>query len=121
MRRRNDRAEKGGRAPRVAALGLVFVGLFSPAMQGAESDAYTLHIASQPLETALQDFARQTGLEIIVFSSLTEGQRAPTLDGRYTVDEALRTLLAGSMLAFHRVNAKTIEIRLRRRPTDRTG
>jgi Secretin and TonB N terminus short domain len=114
-------AEKRNRAPLVAALGLVCVGLFSPAMRGAEPDAYTLHIASQPLENALQDFARQTGLEIIVFSSLTDGQRAPALDGRYTVEEALRALLAGSMLAYHRVNAKTIEIRLLRRPTDRTG
>jgi hypothetical protein len=80
-------------------------------MRSAEPEAYTLHIASQPLESALQEFARQTGVEILVFSYLTDGQRAPGLDGRYTVDEALRALLVGSMLTFHRVNAKTLEIR----------
>lgn len=99
------------RARLIVALGLVWASLFSPAMRGAESDAYTLHISSQPLENALQEFARQTGLEIIVLSNLIEGQRAPALDGHYTVDEALLALLAHSMLTFRRVNAKTIQIR----------
>jgi hypothetical protein len=101
----------GFRARLVAALGLVFAGLYAPATRSAEPEAYTLHIASQPLESALQEFARQTGVEILVFSYLTDGQRAPALDGRYTVDEALQALLADSMLTFHRVNAKTLEIR----------
>jgi len=100
------------RARLVAALGLVFAGLHAPVMRSAEPEAYTLHIASQPLESALQEFARQTGVEILVFSYLTDGQRAPALDGRYTVDEALKALLADSMLTFHRVNAKTLEIRV---------
>jgi iron complex outermembrane recepter protein len=100
------------------ALALVCAGLSWRAMRATEPDAYTLHIASQPLEDALQEFARQTGFEIIVFSSLTDGQRAPALDGRYTVDEALKALLSDSMLTFHRVNAKTIAITLLRRRTD---
>ena len=37
------------------------------------------------------------------------------------VDEALKALLADSMLTFHRVYAKTIEIRLLRRRTDRAN
>ncbi len=99
------------------ALGLIWASLLSPAMRSAEPEAYTLHIASQPLERALQEFARQSGLEIIFLSNLIEGQRAAALDGHYTVDEALKTLLAYSTLTFRRVNAKTIEIRaLRRRP-----
>jgi iron complex outermembrane receptor protein len=102
----------GVRARVVAALGLVLAGLYSPAMRSAAPEAYTLHIASQPLESALQEFARQTGLEILVFSYLTDGRRAPALDGRFTADDALQALLADSMLTFHRVNAKTIEIKV---------
>jgi hypothetical protein len=103
------------------AVALVCASLFSRAMRRAEPEAYTLHIASQPLDSALQEFARQTGLEIIVFSYLIHGQRAPAMDGRYTVDEALKALLADSMLTFLRVNAKTIEIRLLGRRTDRAN
>ena len=109
------------RARLAVALALLCAGLLSRAMRGAEPEAYTLHIANQPLDNALQEFARQTGVQIIVFSYLTDGRRAPALDGRYTVDEALKALLADSMLTFHRVNAKTIEIRLLHRRTDRAN
>jgi hypothetical protein len=103
--------ETPSRARLAAALALVCAALFPDAMRGAEPAAHTLHIASQPLESALQEFARQTGVQIIFISYLTEGQRAPALDGTYTVDAAMQALLAGSMLTFRWVNAKTIEIR----------
>lgn len=65
------------------ALALVCASLFPGAIRGAEPAVYTLHIASQPLDNALQEFARQTGLQIIFFSALTDGRRAPALDGTY--------------------------------------
>jgi iron complex outermembrane recepter protein len=114
-------AEPRSRVRLAVSLALLCAGLFSRALRGAEPDSYTLHIASQPLESALQEFARQSGIQIIVFSYLTDGQQAAALDGRYTVDEAMKALLADSMLAFHRVNAKTIEVMLRRRRTDRAN
>ena len=100
-------------------LGLVWAGFFHSSVQSAEVPSYTLHIASQPLDSALQEFARQTGVQIIFFSYLTDGQRAPALDGSYSADAAMRALLADSKLTFRRVNAKTIEIRPARR-TDRS-
>ena len=111
-------AETRSRVGLAMVLALVCAGLSSRAIRSAEPEAYTLHIASQPLDEALQEFARQSGVQIIVFSHLTDGQRAPALDGRYTVDKALKALLADSMLTFRRVNAKTIEIRLLRRRND---
>ncbi|MEJ0035690.1 MAG: STN domain-containing protein [Gammaproteobacteria bacterium] len=102
------------------ALGLVWACLFQGGVRGAEPTGYTLHIASQPLDSALQDFARQTGIQIIFFSRLTDGYRAPALDGTYSVDAAMKALLADSKLTFRRVNAKTIEIEPSRRRTDRT-
>jgi iron complex outermembrane recepter protein len=121
MRLRHDRRRHPNPACLVVWVAFLCTDLFSPDTPGAEPDVYTLRIASQPLETALQEFARQTGLEIIVFSNLTDGQRAPTLVGRYTIDAALKALLADSMLTFHRVNPKTVEIRSLRRGTDRTN
>ena len=102
-------------------LALICAGLFPGAMRSAQPAAYMLHIASQPLDSALQEFARQTGIQIIFFSYLTDGQRARPLDGTYTVDEAMHALLADSMLGFRWVNAKTIEIRQLRRRTDRAN
>jgi hypothetical protein len=103
------------------ALLLLCVGLFPEAMRGAEHATYTLHIASQPLDSALQEFARQTGIQIIFFSYLTDGQRALALDGTYTVEVAMNALLADSTLTFRWVNAKTIEIGRLRQRTDRVN
>jgi iron complex outermembrane recepter protein len=102
------------------ALALVCTGLL-PGAIGIAEPAYTLHIASGPLDSALQELARQTGIQIIFFSYLTDGQRAPVLDGTYTVDVAMNALLADSTLTFRWVNAKTIEIRRLRRRTDRAN
>jgi iron complex outermembrane receptor protein len=99
------------RAPLAMALALACAGLFAGAVRGAEPSAHTLHIASQPLDSALQEFAQQTGVQVIFFSYLTDGKRAPALDGKYTIDAAMQALLAGSLLTFRQVNAKTIEIR----------
>jgi hypothetical protein len=102
------------------ALALVCASLFPGAMRSAEP-AYTLHIASGPLDSALQEFARQTGIQILFFSYLTDGLRVRALDGTYTVDVAMNALLADSMLTFRWVNAKTIEIRRLGRRTDRAN
>lgn len=103
------------------ALALVCAGLFPSVTCGAEPVAYTLHIASQPLDSALQEFARQTGIQVLFFSSLTDGRRALALDGTYTVDMAMDALLADSLLTFRWVNAKTLEIRRLRSRTDRAN
>jgi hypothetical protein len=113
--------ETRSRAGLVMALGLLWMLLFQCHVRAAEPVVYTLHIASQPLDSALQEFARQTGVQILFFSHLTDGQRAPALDGSYSVDAAMRALLADSELTFRRVNAKTIEIGPLRRRTDHSN
>ena len=99
------------RARVAVALVLTCAALFPCALRGAEPAAHTLHIPSQPLDSALQELARQTGVQIIFFSYLTDGRRAPALEGTYTIDAAMKALLADSMLTFRQINAKTIEIR----------
>jgi len=76
-----------------------------------EVTAIELRIASQPLDGALQEFSRQSGLQVIYFSSLTAGIQSPGVTGKHTVAAALEQLLAGSGLSFRLINARTVEIR----------
>ena len=80
-----------------------------PALGGNE-DTYDLKIDRQPLNTALQELAKQTGLQIIFFSKVAAGHDAPALNGKYTAEGALGVLLNGTELTFHALNASTIEI-----------
>ena len=75
-----------------------------------EPAVYTLHIESQPLDGALREFARQTGMQILFFSDITNGLRSAAVDGKYTVERAMTTLLSGSKLTYRLINSKTIEV-----------
>jgi outer-membrane receptor for ferric coprogen and ferric-rhodotorulic acid len=87
---------------------------YAPGSIGAapstEPANYDIKIDSQPLGTALQALAKQSGVQIIFFSQITEGLRAPALEGRFTLSTALELLLAHSQLTFRVINPKTIEI-----------
>lgn len=76
-----------------------------------EATAIELRIAAQPLDQALQEFARQSGMQVIFFASLTDGRQSPGVAGKYAVAVALKELLAGSGLSFRLINARTVEIR----------
>jgi iron complex outermembrane recepter protein len=80
------------------------------AAPGSEPIRYHFKIDGQPLGTALQQFAEQSGVQIIFFSKVTEGLQAPALNGSYTMSGGLEMLLSGSHLFFRAINPKTIEI-----------
>jgi iron complex outermembrane recepter protein len=80
------------------------------AAPSSEPIKYHFKIDSQPLGAALQQFAKQSGVQIIFFSQVTEGLQAPALNGSYTIPGALEMLLSGSRLIFRVINPKTIEI-----------
>jgi iron complex outermembrane recepter protein len=71
---------------------------------------YQLTIPSQPLRTALQDFARQSGIDVLVSSRITKAYDVPVLNGRYTSAGALQVLLNGTGLTFRQLDDKTIEV-----------
>jgi outer-membrane receptor for ferric coprogen and ferric-rhodotorulic acid len=87
----------------------------APGLIGAapstEPAKYAIKIESQALGSALQALAKQSGVQIVFFSQVTEGLRAPPLEGRFTLSAALEHLLAHSRLTFRVINPKTIEIR----------
>ncbi|RKP47105.1 TonB-dependent siderophore receptor [Pararobbsia silviterrae] len=83
-------------APLALALALACASL---SVQAQDSTAgVTLSIAAQPLAQALNDWARQTSIELMVEPSLVAGKTAPAVSGRLTPKQALDRLLAGSGL-----------------------
>jgi outer-membrane receptor for ferric coprogen and ferric-rhodotorulic acid len=79
---------------------------------------FDLRIDSQPLDYALQEFSRQSGIQVIFFSRLTEGRRAPAVNGQYELAGALSALLLGSGLTFRLLNPNTVQIQSEPRGAD---
>lgn len=69
-----------------------------------------LSIEAQPLENALQNFAKQSGLQVIFATELTRDLIAPAVEGSFTPEAALQLLLKDSKLRFEFVNERTVRI-----------
>lgn len=67
--------------------------------QAAQEAAHAISIPAQPLETALNELARQAGLQLMSNPADVAGKRAPAVAGSLTARQALDRLLAGSGLA----------------------
>ncbi|MEI7993777.1 MAG: STN domain-containing protein [Methylococcaceae bacterium] len=84
--------------------GLLLMGLaVSHAAQGAEptpkqptSQQTNYQIRSQTLDKALVEFSLKSGLQVIADGKLTAGVKSPGVSGRYSPEQALQKLLAGS-------------------------
>ena len=94
----------------VCIVAIAWITRLAAAAPSTDPVKYHFKIDSQPLGAALQQFAEQSGVQIIFFSQVTEGLQAPALDGTYTISGALEVLLSGSHLIFRVINLKTIEI-----------
>lgn len=86
-----------------ASLAIAAVALPVPA--GANSYAFPIDIRAKPLAAALQELARQTGIELMYDRALVRGLRAPATRGRMTVEAALARLLDGSGLVARRAHS----------------
>jgi outer membrane receptor protein involved in Fe transport len=62
----------------------------------------TIDTSGQTLGAALSDLARRSSRELLLASPAIDARAAPRLKGRYTIDQALPLLLAGSGLAYRR-------------------
>jgi outer membrane receptor protein involved in Fe transport len=83
------------------------------AASGAQTRAY--HINAQALDTALQEFATQAGLQLLFSKSDVAGLRTPGLEGSFSTEEALQRLLNGSGLIFEYPKPDAVIVR---RPTN---
>ncbi len=74
-----------------------------PAQAQAQGDrALRIDTAGQSLAAALTDIAKRSGRELVLATPRIGGRAAPRLQGRFTIDQALPRLLAGSGLAYRR-------------------
>ncbi len=71
----------------------------APSAQAQET-VHSYALSSQPLGAALNQLAMAADRQIMVPPALVRGRTAPALSGRYTLDEALTRLLAGSGLTY---------------------
>ena len=96
----------GTTAPKaLLLLGLLTpLSLIQPALAQTQAPQ-TINLPAQPLDQAVIDLARRTGLAIGGDASLLDGKQAPALSGDYTPEQALRALLAGSGVTAVRVDS----------------
>lgn len=95
------------------AAGYVLVASLTVAGPGAGADqhaAINLRIASQPLDDALREFSRQSGVQVVFFSHVSEGVKSPGANGSYTLNGAMEALLSGSGLSFRIINTRTVQV-----------
>ncbi len=82
----------------IAVLSLCCIAPIAASAAESENQRYQLNIESQPLLPALRLLSDETGLEVLFFSEVADGVRSAAVAGRYSQDEALETMLAGSGL-----------------------
>lgn len=82
----------------VASTLLATAAILLPASPAAAHVAATASydLPAQDLETSLRAVARISGHQIIIASAAVEGRAAPALEGQYSVEQAVRALLAGT-------------------------
>src|SRR6266404_2694279 len=104
----------GGLVVRVTLLA-VAMALFAsvlPVSAQAVMQHYQLNIPRQSLDTALKDFAHQTGLQVARFSDAPRGSALVVgpLSGDMSVGQALTALLKSTGLTYTVVNDRTIAV-----------
>lgn len=91
----------------IAAACVGFVGVAWGAESSAAIVRHNLNIPRQSLDVALKDLAQQTGLQIVRFSDAIKGDGlVGPLNGKYSVDQALRELLGPSGLSYRPLNER---------------
>ncbi|PWG63132.1 TonB-dependent siderophore receptor [Spiribacter halobius] len=95
----------------VASALTLAAGLDGTALAQNTSEPTSLQLPAQPLAEALTELGAATGVQVSFDPSLLAGERAPALEGRYTLDQALQRLLADTQLTYERSGDGSVTIR----------
>lgn len=94
-----------------ASIALALAASVIPVAAQALVRHYQLNIPRQPLDSAIKEFAQQTGLQIARFSDVATSKTiVGPLTGDFSVDGALKSLLSTSGLGYRLVNERTIAV-----------
>ncbi|WP_426811138.1 TonB-dependent siderophore receptor [Pseudomonas sp. WOUb67] len=81
-----------------------------PLAAQAQDQQLTLNIPAQPMSSALQAFAEQTGVQVLYEPGAVQNLRSGALNGRYKLDESVRILFRESGLRYQlRDNTLTLQ------------
>jgi len=103
----------------MGALGTLVVCATAAAQHSGTHGPYTLSIPAEPLGDALNEFARQAGLQVLFPSQLVARHTSPEVKGSLTAEEGLQRLLSDTNLRYEFVNPHTITILGSPRPAER--
>ena len=93
------------------ALAFFAAGLSTQALAQQGAPAVTISLKAQPLGSALNELARQAGLQLLANPEVLANKQAPAVQGTLTVRQALDKLLEGSgLVAKLDGNAVTIQV-----------
>lgn len=68
----------------------------------ANAAAVRINVAPAPLDEALQEVARQTGVDLLFDRGLVRGRKSPGVRGTLSAEDAIRRLIAGENLTVRR-------------------
>lgn len=103
--------------PIVVAVGLALAAAGATA-QTASASQVKVEIKSQILRDALNDWAQQTGFQLISPSTGIKNEFvAPAVNGTLSPREALELLLSGTSLTYEFLDERTVVVRERRNPS----
>jgi iron complex outermembrane receptor protein len=74
------------------------------------SDSRSFNIAPQPLYSALSALAEQSGVQFVYNSELVKELNSPGVSGEYSLEGALKRLLAGSGIAYRFNTGNTVTL-----------
>jgi iron complex outermembrane receptor protein len=118
MAGRKSAARRSIDARRVAML-LVSTALAASIGFGRDATAQTaanpagaarIEIPAEPLDAAIRDFIRATGLQVAYPAALSQGKESAAVSGNLAPGEALARLLAGSGLTYRYTSATTVTL-----------
>lgn len=87
------------------------------AAEPVTADPVDFQISEQPLNSALNEFARQSDREIFYASDVVDGIYANSVDGKYEPEDALELLLADSGLEYSVTASDTFLVKAPRSPS----
>ena len=95
-----------------ATIVLILSGLLAAPAVFAES-TYSFNLPEQSLADSLRAIGQQTEINILFEPDAVKNARSPALRGQYTVDEAIRLVLAGTKLEAQHTTASNVLIKIR--------
>ncbi len=80
------------------------------AAQARETVRHEIHFSGGRLDTALMQVAQQTGVQLVFTDPAIARSKAPRLDGRYTLRDALDLLLANSSYTYRFTGPNSVRV-----------